>query len=194
MTSAVQLAGRLLLVAGICVASIGAAGFHSPTHATDHPGQDRSTEKLAVPLFVLGLVLICAGGLAGRAAGRFTAFNTADHAGAKKRDLLAHLERVRNGVVELDDQRRALTGEALRTRIDRLLSGEFFDLVARREDLLALLGFTAYAGVWDGVATAERLLARAWSLATDGSVEEARAELPLARRHLERACTVMAHV
>ena len=55
----------------------------------------------------------------------------------------------------------------------------------------ALLGFSKYAGIWDGVASAERLLSRAWSMATDGHLQEAIEELPRARAQIERACAAM---
>jgi hypothetical protein len=82
----------------------------------------------------------------------------------------------------------ALERSALLARIDALFSGELFDLTSRHEEVAALLGFEKYARVWDGVAAAERRLARVWSLATDGHLEEALEELPGARQAIERAC------
>ena len=61
-------------------------------------------------------------------------------------------------------------------------------LTSKHEEIVSLVGFSAYARAWEGVATAERLLARAWSVATDGHLEEARGELPAAREWLEKAC------
>ena len=50
-----------------------------------------------------------------------------------------------------------------------------------------MLGMSRYTQVWGGVAVAERLLARSWSLATDGALDEAREEIPLARAQLASA-------
>ncbi len=60
-----------------------------------------------------------------------------------------------------------------------------------RDELIQLIGFNQYARIWDGVAVAERLLARAWSMYTDGHPDEAAQELPLARTALDNAVEAM---
>jgi hypothetical protein len=60
-------------------------------------------------------------------------------------------------------------------------------------DAVLVVGFSS-ATVREGVATAERELARVWSLATDGYLEEGLESLPLARRNLEHAQRTAAEI
>ena len=110
----------------------------------------------------------------------------------RKDDFAALLEAIRLEIQSIDDAKADLSAENLAQQIDNLLKNSFFDLTARHEEFAALLGFSKYAGIWDGVASAERLLSRAWSMATDGHLEEAIEEIPRARAQIERACAAMA--
>jgi len=170
---------RILLVAGFCVATVGAAGFGKPT------------EELAWPLFGGGMVAIGLGGFLARSA-RAAAHEAGGEEGSWRRRLPADLATIRDLVVAIDEQKRELPPFELRERIDALLSREYFDLTSQNEEIAAELGFSDYARVWEGVATAERLLARTWSIATDGYVEEALEELPEARRQIEQAAEAAA--
>jgi hypothetical protein len=101
------------------------------------------------------------------------------------------LAKISREIRELDDSSAGLSPTELTERIDSLLKNQYFDLTSRHEELAGELGFSVYATIWDGVASAERLLLRAWSMATDGHLDEAIQELPRARSHFERACAAM---
>ena len=163
----------LILVVGFCLATVGAAGF------------DKETESLALPFFAGGLFLTAVGGFAWRQARRAA---PASEGGGDVRvaGLVQGLETIVEDVRQLDGRKSALSAEDFRQRLDEISSGDFFDLTSRSEEYVGILGFRCYARVWDGVAVGERLLYRAWSMATDGHQEEAMAELPLALRALER--------
>jgi len=162
-----------LIVVASCVGTLGAAGF------------DSEPEPGAWPLFASGLALLVAGGLWERRA-RYGAPGAPNAAGAGA-GFGALLERVRGEVTELDEGAGSLPADSVRRRIDTLLAGDYFDLTRDHEEVARELGFAAYARVFEGVAGAERLLARSWSMLTDGHEEEGLAELPRARRHLEAA-------
>ena len=143
-------------------------------------------------LFVLGLASLGAGGVLLRRVGRRGFAAAAHH--EEKAAYRQEIQTLRSRVIELDDAKEALGAEDLRDRIGKLLAEEYFDLTSKSDDVIALLGFNDYAKVWEGVATAERLLARCWSMCTDGHPEEGRAELPHARASLEQAANAMASV
>ena len=180
-----KLIAKFLIVVGFCVGTLGAAGFQTP--AGDGT---RTTEQYAWLLFGGGFVVMTMGGVLGRSSREVPAHAKEAEAG----DRAVHLVRIataRDAVARLDAERVGLDGHALRARLEEVLEGELFDVTSRFEDTLASLGFTDYAAVWEGVANAERLLNRAWSMATDGHVDEAREELPLARANLERAVAAL---
>ncbi|MCH7527845.1 MAG: hypothetical protein IID39_10445 [Planctomycetes bacterium] len=178
---------NVLLVIGVCVAALGAAGFHNPAETGRVKDTGRSTEVPAWPLFVAGMVLVAVGGAADRI-GRGRSGGAQEHKAASARATLVELlARIRDRVIEIDEQKADLTGEELCRKLDDVLSGDFFDLIDKREDLVQLLGFRDYAKVWDGVATAERLLNRVWSIATDGHRVFAIQDLPQARQCLSKA-------
>lgn len=180
----------LLIVLGVCVGALGAAGFHTPHGAS---GPDRpSREPYALAVFLLGIVSLGAGGVLTRQALRSRAGRETLH--AEKQTYLRELRAIRDIVVELDEQRTTMEPEAIRKRIGNLLGEEYFDLTSRSDDLIRLVGFNDYARVWDGVATAERLLARCWSMITDGHPEEGVTELPHARANIETAAEAMASI
>ena len=175
---------RVLIITGFCAASLGAAGLGEPAGENSVPT-------------TTALVILCCGTLALLMGGMFLklAKKTAAAGGAEedvsKNAFIGLLEEIRGEIHALDDARTGLSTEELTQRIDTLLKEQYFDLTARHEELAALLGFSVYAGIWDGVAAAERLLSRAWSMATDGHLEEAIEELPRARAQIERACAAM---
>jgi len=176
---------RILIIAGFCAASLGAAGLGKHTGEGPVP-----TSTAWIILCCGGLALIMGGillKLAKKTAG------TAGDVDAVSRSVFTDLlEEIRREIHDLAESRADLSAEELTQHIDALLKEQYFDLTARHEELAELLGFSKYAGIWDGVAAAERLLARAWSMATDGHLEEAIEELPRARANIERACRAMA--
>ena len=166
------------MVVAFCTGTVGAAGMSDPP------------EEWAPLLLGLGIGGILIGALLARYARGGTARAEEGHVRSKEA-FRSEIERIRAIVVELDERKAELNRVEMAKRLDELLGKEYFDLTARHEELASLLGFTHYARVWEGVATAERLLARVWSLATDGHLEEALEDLPLARAHLNRACEAM---
>lgn len=173
---------NLLLVLGVCVGALGASGFHTPFGAA----QAAVAEEWAIALFALGLVLLGAGGVTLRAA-RGVRADEDGGAATGKRAYREAIDAIHARVAELDDAKERLSGDELRERIGELLAEEYFDLTSRSDALIALVGFSDYARVWEGVATAERLLARCWSMCADGHRDEGVAELPLARASLAGA-------
>lgn len=174
-------AANLLLVLGFCLGTLGAAGF-AP-----------EVERGAWAFLLGGLALVVTGGLVGRTAGRASAGGDQRESEERAR-FAARLDSILQTVRELEAGRARLAPEEIRRRLDELFEGELFELTSRHEELQALLGFDAYARVWDGVATGERLLYRVWTMLTDGWNEQALDELSLARAQLERSAQVLASV
>jgi hypothetical protein len=169
---------NLVIVAGFCLGTLGAAGF------------DSTREPNAATYFVLGMAILVVGGFWERRLRR-APVAAGDH-GSSLAGFVSAVEAIRGKIVQLDDGRGSLHPDEIHSRIDRLLGEEFFDLTSRNEELIALVGFNSYAKAWDGVATAERLLARCWSMITDGFADEGLEELPLARAAIDRAATEFA--
>ena len=166
---------NLIVVIAFCSGTVGAAGMSAPP------------ESAAPWLLGLGVVGILVGGIWGRSLARKSVGEAGDDVESRE-TLRRQLEVIREIVVDLDENKAELTSDELTERIDQLLKNEYFDLTSRHEELMKLLGFAEYARIWEKVATAERLLARVWSIATDGHLEEALEDLPNARRQLDRAC------
>jgi hypothetical protein len=165
---------RALLVLSFCAATVGAAGFADPV------------EPAAWPLFVGGMAGVAVLGWWLRAAQRRRV--AAAHGGDLGRaGLAAGLSALLAELDALVAEAHGLDQAALARRVDGLLAGPCFDLGAHHEEYARALGPADHPRIWDGFAVAERLLARAWSMATDGHRESALAELPEARRHLLRA-------
>ncbi len=171
---------QFLIVIGFCVAAIGAAGF------------DRTPEPEAIPLFAGGLVALAVGAVLGKRAAKASDVAALGSGPSEGLAIRSRIEGIRDMVIELDDQKAQLSSADLCARIDSLLRNEYFDLASQNDEIAKALGFSDYAKVWDGIAVAERLLARVWSIATDGFLEEALESLPDARRNLERAAEAAA--
>ena len=170
----IAILARIVLVLGVCLGAVGAAGFAEPAEAG------------AWPLFLGGLFGILAGGVVLRREIRRRA--TAGAGGELALDgLVAELDELAKELVRLDDERDSLERRAFCDRIDALLTGPYFEIGGRNEDYARVLGPATFTRIWEGFAVSERLLARAWSIATDGHLEEARAELPRARAQLLHA-------
>ena len=170
----------LLLALGFCLGTVGAAGFGQPI------------ERGAWAFLLGGLALVVVGGLLSRA-GRAHAGGE-QHQGEERARFAARLSSILDSVRALEADRDRVPPEDIRRRLDRLFEGELFELTSRHEELQALLGFDAYARVWDGLATGERLLYRTWTMLTDGWNEQALGELSLARAQLERSAQALASV
>ena len=164
----------LILILGVSLGVTGAAGFGDPP------------KEGAYLLFALGIGCAIAGGLmakrqAAQAEGGMT------HESAAVGDLAQRLESIAIRVQTLEQTMGGLAKEEFTREVDDILRGEYFELGNRADDYVGQLGFARYAQVWDGVASAERLLARAWSVATDGFLAEAREEITHVRGHLQRS-------
>ncbi len=186
-----KIIANIFLTIGVCFASVGAAGFHNPadTGRIEKKSEGNpDTEPKAWPLFGCGMFIIAVGGFLTRSAKSVTVNSQdAQHEHPTATAVTETLNHICISVNSIDDARERLSRSELCHEIDTLLSGYFFDLVDLREDFLQMVGFSDYVKVWDGVATGERLLARVWSIATDGYHEEALKDLPVAREHIQRA-------
>lgn len=168
------LLARTFLISGVCLAAVGGAGFGEPV------------EALAWPFFLGGVAATLIGGLSLRRERRQRAADGAEK-GTAQEGLAALLEDLLGRVARLDDERESLESAELCRRLDELFEGPYFEIGSRSEDYARALGAGAYSSIWEGFAVSERLLSRAWSIAIDGHLEEARGELPRARRQLAQA-------
>ncbi|MDF1838744.1 MAG: hypothetical protein P1V35_12810 [Planctomycetota bacterium] len=190
---------NILIIFGLCLGTLGAAGFHSPsisangqqgTEVTD-PGTTTenaaaasgdsapSRESEAMLFFLGGVGLLIGGGVLSKfASGSGAIAQEEQHAqGAALLGQLGHIEEVL----------RALHGKAatmdhaeLHKEITVISEGPIYDLTSEFEHWTEILGFDRYSKVWTGVAAGERLVHRAWSMDTDGHSEEAIEELRFA--------------
>ena len=166
---------NILIVLGFCTATVGAAGF-GPT-----------TETYAIPLLIGGVVVLGAGGVMQKRAKAAAASTGAGEHGGLRAELKRLLHVIKDRVVELDEQKSTLSPDDMRERIDALLTGEYFDLTSQSDEIAREIGFSDYARVWEGVAVAERQLARVWSMTTDGYMEQSLVDVVSARKQLEHA-------
>jgi len=163
---------RLLFIAGFCLATVGAAGFTSPR------------EPQALPFLIAGLVVVAFSGLVQKRMRRHA--DAAGVDGLTRAQLAAAVTEVLEGTRRLEAEAAQLENAELGARIEQL-AGRCAEIGAVNEDYIRLLGLREYTRIWDGFATGERLLSRAWSMSTDGFPEPARLELPRARAHFERS-------
>jgi hypothetical protein len=163
---------RLSFLIGFCLATLGAAGFASPR------------EPEAVVFLAVGLALVATVGIMQRSRRLHT--EAVVSGGITRAGLATELDALLNSAQELSGAADRLEGQVLVARLEAL-AVSWSAIGVRNEEYQRLLGLKDYVRVWDGFATGERLLARAWSMAADGYVEEARLELPKACAHLERA-------
>lgn len=191
-----KMLANLFIVLGFCLATLGAAGFQSRQAGVDDRGQEvaaRFAEPRAVTFFLLGLAVMGAGvAMIRQQKGRRKTGGQEGGGPEGRSEVLAHLNEIRDEVVKLNAERASAPSHQTRDRIDALFIGPYFDLTSRNEELIELLGFADYARVWEGVASAERRLARCWTLCTDGQDEDGLAELPGAQEQIEKACSAMA--
>jgi len=169
------MAVRLVFIVAFCVMIVGAAGF------------SKEIEPLAWPLYLGGLAVTLVSGFALRKANqRSTA--AAAVGSTSLASLVNAVEVIRDEVAALEASAATGDAKALLVRLDAVLA-RCASLGERNEDYMKSLGIKRYVQVWDGFATAERLLARAWSMTADGFADEGRRELPRARAALERAAS-----
>jgi hypothetical protein len=183
---------KIIAVLAFCTATLGAAGLQDVDALTSWPSDGPAPRAFwPLVLVIVGLVTLIVSGLAGRAKDPAAA-SDGDQAGEKRDRYNDLLGRVVAAVDELVHESLELDRQQLLDRIDSICEREFFELTSRHEEIASHLGFTGYAAVWDGVATAERYLARAWSLATDGHEQDAREILPVVQARLAHARDALA--
>jgi hypothetical protein len=175
---------RILIILGFCAAALGGAGLGKPADG------DSINSDYAWILFCCGTLALVTGGVLQKLAKKKPGGTGTGDAQAENY-FSELLEKIRWEIHSLDDSKKDLSEKELITKIEDLLKTHYFNLTSRHEELAALLGFSKYAEIWDGVASAERLLSRTWSMATDGHLEEAIEEIPRARAQIERACAAM---
>ncbi len=164
---------RLLFVVGFCVAVLGGAGFSAPP------------EGLAWPLYLGGLAATVAGGAVLRA--RHRRRRAEGHGGELDLGALtAHMEAILQELRRTEAAAGEWSRDHLVHELDELLV-RFAELGNHSEEYFRALGAGVFSRIWDGFAAAERLTARARSMAADGFLDDARAELPRAAAQLERA-------
>ena len=151
-------------------------------------------EPGAASLFAAGLLLLAAGGFLARQQRLQPGVSVSGRAAGELSDLRSRLQQAREALQALEEEAAALPAGLLRERLDEIQKGPFLEISDASEDWMLRLGFAAYARIWDGFASAERLTARAWSMATDGFPGEAFRELPRARAALERSLAALAEV
>lgn len=183
---------KIIAVAGFCTATLGAAGVQDVGALTSwQSGEPTPRAFWPLVLLVVGLATLIFAGIAGRAI-RPAAASGRDGVGKKRNEYEDLIGRVVTAVDALVDDASELDRGQLLERIDAISERQLFELTSRHEEIAAVLGFTGYAAVWDGVATAERYLARAWSLATDGHEQDALEILPVAQERLAHARDALA--
>lgn len=177
---ATRLAPGVLVVLGVCAGALGASGFHHPIGS---PDADREPGSMA--LFLGGSLALGIGGFLVRVQRRRGAEQGAST--SAKRETLERVAHIRDTVRSLYERMPELDAPTAANELSGIIEGELFDLTSSSEEFLARVGFKDYAAIWDGVATGERLLARAWSMCTDGFPDEGREELGHALAAFERA-------
>lgn len=165
-----------IIVLAFCAGTVGAAGL-DPNRETPEAWVFLGVGLLGI---VMGRGLLSLRNRRGKAE---------EHQHSRKEVFMDQVLHIRDLVAVIDREKEGLPGEEFCQRIDSLLRNEYFDLTSRHEEFQELVGFKSYVKVWEGLATAERLLARAWSMATDSHLVEAREEIPRARAHLDQAAS-----
>ena len=164
---------RTILILGFCTATLGAAGFAEPI------------EPAAPWMLGLGMIAVAVSGLSLRR--RMHEAAHAEGGGLSFEGLIDEVAAMSKSLDTLAADAIDLDRNSLCDRVNALLHGPCFELGNRNEAYMRALGNSDYVRVWDGFAVAERLLARSWSMATDGHLEEAREVLPSAAKHMRRA-------
>ena len=173
-----MLVANLFLVIGFCLGTVGAAGFGP------------ETQDLAWPFLIAGSGLMVVGAFLRRRALKGLVDTQSVGQGSMEK-LQAGLTSVQNQMQALCLEMDSMQEVDFRSRLDSVLEETVFDLTKDSEDYLSEFGFAQYARVWDGIAVGERLLARAWSMATDGHIAEAREEVRLSLAEFSRASATL---
>lgn len=164
---------RAVFVIAFCIMILGAAGF------------SKEIEPMAWPLYLGGFVVTMLSGFFLRAQNkRATGDGAAESTSFAS--LTTTVAGIRDAVKTIEAEAPRCDRTTLLARLDDVLT-DCALLGQRNEEYMKALGPERYVAVWDGFATAERLLARAWSMTADGYQSEAQLELPRARAALERA-------
>ncbi|MCB9919636.1 MAG: hypothetical protein H6832_14630 [Planctomycetes bacterium] len=164
---------RIIFILAFCLMTIGAAGF------------DKEIEGMAWPFYLGGLAVTLATGfmLRKRDQADTAASSTHKTSFASLHDAVS---KIRNSVTQIERETQNADRTTILAHLDEVLT-QCSMLGARNEEYLKALGPDRYVRIWDGFATAERLLARAWSMTADGFPDDAKAEIPRALLALERA-------
>lgn len=185
---------NILMTVGFCLGTVGAAGFHSPAlSASSLEDATASTESFAWPLLLVGFALLFTGFTLSRMAVGKRKSAEDSHGGAL--DLLrVKLPVILEAVVSMDESKETLSDQGLLDQIDDILTGDFLLVASRNDELTKEMGFENFARVWEGVAVAERLLNRTWSMTADGHKQLGILELPKARMNLESSVRALESV
>lgn len=165
-----------VLYAGMAVAMVGGATWPSPSF----------------PVVGAGIALVTVGIVLKRRAGAPPLDDTpATSATAERKGTLRDGVRdAAEGIRELAGAASAMPLEAIKTRIEQLQHLGPDRVAESQEAIVARVGFAKYADVMAPLATAERLLYRAWSAATDGHRPECLRSLADAVPHAEEAMKI----
>ena len=136
---------QLFIIIGFCAASLGAAGLGKPSAA------DSLSQSMAVTILITGALVLIACGILTRSLKKPAGSGETDEPADDIASLLAKISRE---IRELDDSSAGLSPTELTERIDSLLKNQYFDLTSRHEELAGELGFSVYATIWDGGASA----------------------------------------
>ena len=186
-----------------------AAGAAAAASEARTPGPEERLEAWANEsgaFFALGLVLIVAGALIGRAAVKREAAREPGPAEGGKgeakeaRDFGKVLDRLRDEVRALADEAKGITApqradyDRVKTEVDRLEAEHIEPLVASRARVQLKHGMAGFAEIFGPLSSAERKLHRAWSASVDHHWPETLASLEAAATDLVEAHDVLSRI
>ncbi len=198
---------NILIILGLCLGTLGAAGFHSPsisanapakpgpeaeaaeeaTEASETPDGDASPakdqepgrEKHAMLFFLVGVGVLIGGGVLSKFAGGSGGM-AREEQHAQGTALMGQLTHIEESIRQLHSKAADMAPADRHQALTALSDGPIYDLTNEFEHWTQVLGFDRYSRVWTGVAAGERLVHRAWSMDTDGHSDEAIDELKFA--------------
>ena len=97
------------------------------------------------------------------------------------------LDQLLNGIAELRGGIQDDDPQGIVDYIDDCMAEPFAEFADARNALVQRFGLQGFADVMTQFASGERFVNRAWSAAADGYIDEARASLERAHRHLDQA-------